>query len=203
MVRMTLRPISCATALLVLFASVGHAQTQSTDLGRNSPDFHVQVWGDTVADFNIRVRNYFELRSRLQTGLPALIVTGDPAEITLAQVALAQEIRVARGGARQGEFFTSTTSLEFKRVLLLTMNATTWAVIMGDNPGEFRHHINDSYPDGKPFSTVPGNILALLPQLPDDIQYRFLGRHLILYDLRADVILDRIPYAIQCADCDS
>lgn len=203
MVGMTLRPASCATALLVLFASVGQAQAQSTNLGSNPPDFHVQIWGDTVADFNARVRTYFELRGKLEEGLPALIVTGRPAEIRLAQFALARQVRVARRGARQGEFFTVTTSLEFKRVLLLTMNATTWAVIMDENPGELRHQINGSYPDGKPFSTVPGTILALLPQLPDDIQYRFLGRHLILYDLRANVILDRIPYAIQCADCES
>ena len=203
MLRMTLRPISCATALLVLFASVGHAQTKSTNPGRHTPGFYVQGWGDTVTDFNTRVRNYFELRGKLQTGLPAQAITDNPAAIRLAQFALAQEIRVARSGARQGEFFTLTTSVEFKRVLLLTMSATTWAVIMAENPGEFRHQINGSYPDGKPFSTVPGNILALLPQLPDDIQYRFLGRHLILYDLRANVILDRIPYAIQCADCDS
>jgi hypothetical protein len=203
MVKMTLRHTSLATALIVLFASGGSGQTQSANPGRITPDFHVQVWGDTVTDFNTRVRNYFELRSKLERGLPALTVTDDPAEIRLAQFALAKEIRVARSGAGQGEFFTLTMSVEFKRVLLLTMNAETWAAIMDDNPGEFRHQINGTYPDGKPFSTVPGTILALLPQLPDDIQFRFLGRHLILYDLRANVILDRIPYAVQCTDCDS
>jgi hypothetical protein len=56
--------------------------------------------------------------------------------------------------------------------------------------------------DGTPFSTVPGTILAALPTLPDGVEYRFLGRHLILFDVRAGVILDRIPYAIQCVDCD-
>lgn len=200
---MTLRPTSCATALLVLCASVGHAQTQPANPGRNTPDFYVQVWGDAVTDFNTRVRTYVELRGQLERGLPPLVVTDNPAEIRLAQFALAQEIRVARSGARQGEFFTLTTSTEFKRVLLLTMNARTWTAIMDENPGEFRHQINGSYPEGKTFSTVPGNILGLLPRLPDDIQYRFLGRHLILYDLRADVILDRIPYAIACTDCGS
>lgn len=34
-------------------------------------------------------------------------------------------------------------------------------------------------------------------QLPRDLQYRFLGRHLVLLDTRARVILDRIPYAIR------
>jgi hypothetical protein len=48
---------------------------------------------------------------------------------------------------------------------------------------------------------VPPHILAVLPRLPDDIEYRFLGRHLILLDTRANVILDRIPYAVQHVNC--
>ena len=107
---------------------------------------------------------------------------------------------MARAESKQGDIFTPAISVEFRKALLLEMNANTWAAIMDDNPGEFSHQINGSYPEGKPLSTVPPNILAVLPRLPDDIQYRFLGRHLILFDTRARVILDRIPYAIQCAD---
>ena len=44
--------------------------------------------------------------------------------------------------------------------------------------------------------------IAQLPELPDDIQYRFIGRHLILYDVRANTIIDRIPDAIRCTNCD-
>ena len=43
---------------------------------------------------------------------------------------------------------------------------------------------------------MPINILAALPKLPDDIEYRFLGRHLVLHDTRANMILDRIPCAV-------
>jgi hypothetical protein len=39
-------------------------------------------------------------------------------------------------------------------------------------------------------------LAALLPKLPDDIEYRFLGRHLVLHDTRANMILDRIPCAV-------
>ena len=202
MAKGTLRP-SLAIALLAVFVPSGvNAQTLPASPHPITADFHVQVWGDAVAEFNTRVLGYFELRSKLERGLPALTVTDDSAAIRRAQFALAEEIRVARRGARQGDLFTLTTSVEFKRVLLLTINAKTWAAIMDDNPGEFRHRINGTYPDGKTFSTVPGDILAALPPLPDDIQFRFLGRHLILYDLRANVILDRIPYAIHCTDCD-
>ena len=197
---MRLKHTSLAIAFLVLFSSAGTSQTSRTNTDRGTPDFSVQVWGYIGADFSTRVWNYSELRSKLEKGLPPLTVTDDPSEIRRAVHALAKRIRVARAGAKEGEIFTPTISVEFRRVLLLEMNANTWAAIMDDNPGEFSNQINDPYPEERPLSTVPPNVLAVLPRLPDDIQYRFVGRHLILLDTRASLILDRIRYAVKCAD---
>jgi hypothetical protein len=191
---------SFAIAFIVLFSSVGTSPTPATNQDRGTPDFRVQVWGDIVADFSARVWSYAQLRSNLEKGLPPLTVTDDPAEIRRTVSAFAERIRVARAGAQEGEIFTPTISVEFRQALLLEMNANTWEAIMDDNPGEFSNQINGTYPEDRPLSTVPPNILAVLPRLPDDIQYRFVGRHLILLDTRASVILDRIPYAISCAD---
>jgi hypothetical protein len=179
---------------------VGAPQTPTMNQDRGTPDFRVQVWGSIVADFNARVSSYAELRSKMEKGLPPLTVTDDPVEIRKAVHALAARIRVARAGAQQGEIFTPTISVEFRKVLLLEMNANTWAAIMDDQPGTFSNQISGTYPEERPLSTVPPNVLAVLPRLPDDIQYRFVGRHLILLDTRAGVILDRIPHAITCAN---
>jgi hypothetical protein len=138
----------------------------------------------------------------LQEDLPPLRVTEDVAEIRSVRRALARKIQEARHGAHEGDIFSPAISAEFKEVLAMEIDADAWAVIMDDNPGEFSHEINGIYPEGKPYSTVPGTILAVLPTLPDDVEYRFLGRHLILLDARANVILDRIPYAIRCLNCD-
>ena len=194
-----LRHLTLATALMVVFASLGYSQTPATNADLETPTFRVQIWGFIMADFSTRVLTYFELRRTLEEGLPPLKVTNDPGEFMRAELALARRIRVAREGDEQGEIFTQVISGEFKRILLLEMNASTWAAIMDDNPGEFSNLINGAYPKSKPHSTVPANIMARLPRLPKDIQYRFLGRHLILYDVRANVILDRIPYAIHLA----
>ena len=105
--------------------------------------------------------------------------------------------------AAEDVIFTAAIGAEFREVLRLEMDADTWAAIMDDNPGEFSNRINGTYPGRRPLSTVPPNILARLPRLPEDVQYRFVGRHLILLDTRANLILDRIPYAIRCADCDT
>ena len=199
---MTRCRVFLGAALVVVLASASIAQTLPMPQADPQPTFRLQVWGYIVADFSERVQNYFDLRSRLEEGLPPLRVTDDVAEIRRARRARAKAIQAARHDAREGDIFSPSISLEFKQVLALEMNAETWAVIMDDNPGEFRNEINGIYPDGKPYSTVPGTILTALPALPDDIEYRFLGRHLVLLDVRAGVILDRIPYAIRCVDCD-
>ena len=132
---MSLKHASLAITFLILFSSVSAPQTPTMSQDRGTPDFRVQVWGSVVADFRARVRSYTELRSKLEKGLPPLTVTDDPAEIRKSVHALAERIRVARAGAQQGEIFTQTISVEFRRILLLEMNANTWAAIMDDNGG--------------------------------------------------------------------
>ena len=194
-----LKQTSLAAALL-LCASAGYAQTPATDAARDTPDFRVQVWGNIAADFSARIETYLELRHTLEQGLPPLTVTDNPAEIGRAERALARRIRVARRGARQGELFTPDIRAVFRRVLLLETDARTRTAIMDENPGAFSTRINGTYSKERPLSTVPANILAVLPRLPDDIQYRFLGPDLVLHDTRANVILDRLPCAIRCTD---
>ena len=197
---MRLRQWSLAIVCIVMLGPVAYSQTPPADQGRDAPDFRVQVWGEIIAEFSARVSRYAELRSALEVGLPPFVVTDDPADIQRAQRALAREIRRVRAGATQGEFFTPAVSAEIRRMLSLAMTADTLAAIMEENPGEFSLPINGTYPTNRPLSTVPPNILALLPRLPDDIQYRFVGRYLVLHDARANVILDRLPCAIQCTD---
>ena len=199
---MKLKHTSLVLALIVSFAAAAYPQPSQPNQDSPTPDFRVQVWGYIMADFSNRVSEYFELRSELEKRLPPRTVTADASAIRRGIRALAREIRVARIGAKEGDIFTPAISVEFRRVLLLEMNPSTWQAIMDDNPGALSNQINGDYPEGEPLSTVPPNILVVLPRLPEDIQYRFLGRNLILLDTRASVILDRIPLAIQYAGAD-
>jgi hypothetical protein len=56
--------------------------------------------------------------------------------------------------------------------------------------------VNMRYPDDVPISTVPPEVLQTLPRLSEDMEYRFIGRHLILLDSHAHVVADFIPDAI-------
>ena len=47
-----------------------------------------------------------------------------------------------------------------------------------------------------PLPTMPAVLLQVLPTLPPQLEYRFIGRALILRDIDAALILDYLPDAI-------
>ena len=68
--------------------------------------------------------------------------------------------------------------------------------IMEDNPGKVKLQVNGRYPDGVPLTTMPPSVLAQLPRLPDDLEYRFIGDRLILLDVHAQLVVDFMDAAI-------
>lgn len=166
--------------------------------GLPTVDLKVEVVGTTIADFTAKMNAYAELRRALEEGLPPLTVTDKPSDIHRAELLLAERIRRARKSARRGDIFTEKVRRAFKQLLRPLSNAATCELIRDDNPGEFAWSVNGPYPKDKPLSTMPASMLNVLPRLPEDVWYRFLGRDLILHDSRANVILDRIDDAFQC-----
>jgi hypothetical protein len=196
---MKLRALVLAPVLACCLAAPGYAQVpQDSDIGVR---FEVLVIvKPAIARFEALVLSYFQLRTMLEHGLPARRVTDDPRDNLRAEHALAERIREARESAVIGDIFTPDTIVEFRTILLSVVKPMTLATIFDDNPGKFSHPVNGTYPKRRPLSTVPGSILAVLPVLPEGVEYRFLARDLILHDTRANVILDRIACAIECVE---
>ena len=195
---------SLFTVALLLLASVVSGQTRPTTSGcingtvsAEPPDAGVR------ADFCGRIAAYVTFRGGLQEHLPAVRVTNDVAQIRSAVHALATKIRSTPRRPKEGEIFTPRTAAEFRRRLLLVATADTCETIMDDNPGQLSRPVSRDYPEGKPRSTTPATVLAILPILPPDIEYRFVGRDLILLDTRANIVVDRIANAIRCGRCES
>ena len=44
--------------------------------------------------------------------------------------------------------------------------------------------------------TMPPELLAALPRLPPELEYRFIDRDLVLRDIDANLIIDFVPEAI-------
>jgi hypothetical protein len=56
--------------------------------------------------------------------------------------------------------------------------------------------VNDEYPKSIPLATVPPKLLAALPPLPHGLEYRFVGRRLILHDTLTNLVVDILENAI-------
>jgi len=150
-----------------------------------------------IADFLARVDKYVELRKKADDSAPPLKETKDPAKIKDAQQGLVERIGIARAGAKQGDIFTPEIAVYFKRLLRPeTKEPGTKAIMKEDKVGPVPFKINGPYPETQPLATAPVNILETLPKLPKDIDYRFVGKHLILHDMRANTIIDYMLNAI-------
>ena len=154
-------------------------------------DFHVAVRGFAEGDFQARLALYMELRHALEIGLPPLIVTDRVRDIHRAERLLAHRVRSVREPA-EGALFTPPIADEIRRALGQVLTNTSIAIIMDENPGDFPYRINGEYPKHQKLASMPGTALAILPVLPADVYYRFVGHYLILHDTRANIILDRM-----------
>lgn len=152
-----------------------------------------------VSDFEKRVSVYAKLRSGVQSDLPPLKTTDSPEKIALEQRNLADAIRAARRDARQGDIFTPPIAAEFRRLIALAIGADgkrIRASLHHAEPVQLRLHVNDSYPVNIPLQSTPPTLLANLPRLPRQIEYRFAGRDLILLDVKANLVIDLLEDAI-------
>jgi hypothetical protein len=50
--------------------------------------------------------------------------------------------------------------------------------------------VNYPYPETKELTQIPPTLLLKLPQLPKQVKYRFVGRHLLLVDTDNGLIVD-------------
>jgi hypothetical protein len=176
-------------ATLVLILALPHAYAP-----QQPP---VNADAQVLLDFKERVDKYVELRKKADDSAPPMKKTDDAAELRLAQQGLAERIGAARAPAKQGDIFTPEITARFRKLLRPeAKDPGTKAAIKDDNPGSMPFKVNGPYPSKEPLSTMPPNVLASLPPLPKDIEYRFVNKHLILRDVRANLIIDYIPNAI-------
>lgn len=154
-----------------------------------------------LADFKSRVDRYVELHNKLEKQVPPLKETKHPAEIQASQDALAAKIREARKAAQPGEIFTPEIKALLRRLMYPEVKgadgAETKKAIKDDSPKSIPLKVNAKYPEAAPLPTVPPNLLAALPKLPEELEYRIVNRDLILRDVHANIIVDFVPGAIQ------
>ena len=164
--------------------------------------------------FSNAVQAYVGLHQRADAALPRLPDRADPAKVTAHQKALAQAIRKSGPRPRQGHVFVPDIQPFFKRALAPELKgpgtAETREKVGEGNPEAAKGLPKDpdvkakdisvvpyaDYPVDAPVSTVPAPVLLRMPQLPKELEYRFVGKNLVLRDTVANIIVDVIPGAV-------
>lgn len=154
----------------------------------------------TVAEFGRRVESYINLRTEVTSAVLPFTVTADIGDIQRTVDKLAIGIRLSRADARRGDIFSPEIAALFRRLIRGSCR---------DQFGELLAVINEDWetplppavvhgrwPDGIPFPTMPPYLLAALPRLPPELEYRFINRDLVLRDIDANLIVDFVPEAI-------
>jgi hypothetical protein len=179
---------SASTVLVLALAAAGSALAQAKPA--------VNSDAQLLADFKARLDKYNEMRKKADDSAPPLKKTDDPAKIKDAQEGLGERIGAARAGAKQGDVFTPEISALIRRLVHPeTKDPDTKALLKEKKdqpkPGSVPlWKVGMPYPEKEPLATMPPDVLERLPKLPADMEYRFVGKHLILRDVRSNTIID-------------
>lgn len=177
-------------------AAAGPVTRKAEEAGKNVP-------AAILEDFKDRVDGYMDVRQRAAKRAPALKETDDPARIQAAQHGRADAIRALRAGAKAGDIFTPEIRHTFRQLLAPELEGEegreTKQVLRDDAPapGAVPLDVNATYPEGAPLPTVPATLLTNLPTLPKGLEYRIIGKDLVLLDSDANLIVDYIRNAIR------
>jgi hypothetical protein len=152
------------------------------------------------------VKAYLDLRKHLTKELPKLPDRATPEQIAAHKLRLREAIQRARADAKPGDILVASARPHLlKAVRAETRGApgkTAKNTIMKDNPkapgvpGDVKLRVNAPYPADAPVTTVPPDLLLRLPTLPQPLEFRFVGRALILRDAEAAIVLDYLPDAL-------
>jgi hypothetical protein len=116
---------------------------------------------------------------------------------------LAARIRVARADAKPGDIFTAEIRNKLRRLLAPELKGEDGqdakAVLKEDapSPASIPFKVHAKYPEGAPLPSLPANLLMNLPTIPEPLEYRIIGKHLVMLDTGANIIVDFMLNAIK------
>jgi hypothetical protein len=192
--------LAAAAALALALATCGASPMDAVLAAeRLAPQDVTNPDAEAVAEFMDRVTAYVAIHQKFEREAP----TPDdatPQQIDRTQRALAAKIQADRVGARRGDIFTPEMTAFVKRLLTRVFAAPDGrrlrSSIMDENVKFIALKVNQRYPDAIPLTSMPPKVLEALPELPEEMEYRFVGDQLILLDPHAHLIPDFIPAAL-------
>jgi len=165
--------------------------------GQDRQDPKINPDAAIIKDFQKRVEAYHKLRKTVEQKLSTLKQTESQATIQGHEAGIAAGIREARGSAKQGDIFSPQITGEFRRLIALAMQGGARTRVKESlksaEPVELALRVNESYPERAPLQSTPPTLLMNLPKLPEELEYRLVGRSLVLRCAKGNLIVDFIP----------
>ncbi len=189
---LTVRVVPAAVAAAyLLVASMCLAQNASANRGAR-------------LHFKKNVEAYLAVRHQVSAAVAELTVTGDPAKLQRGENGLADRLHAARKHARPGEIFSDDVGRLFRHDIREALRAPgiSRADILATNGWDASRipardiMVNARFPWNSGWD-VPACILEVLPPTPEVLEYRLVGRDLLLIDVGADLVVDVLRRAVE------
>jgi hypothetical protein len=155
-----------------------------------------------LAEFVGQVDEYARLHRSVARSLAPFRGGLDATEVWAREERLADTIRARRARAQRGDLFTARVTPVLVEIVQGFLSSPEGAAarqsIADANPVKETPltpvvlTVNGTYKHGASLATMPSALLMRLPYLPAEVEFRFVGRHLVLRDRSADIILDYI-----------
>ena len=153
-----------------------------------------------IEQFQDRIEQYMVVRRRLAIEIASPAANSSAVQITNASDALAAAIQRNQPKLRSGSFFEAPITTVFKRRVTGVVREANLVLVLSaiddDGPASGAPTVYRRFPTSSQLATMPPSLLAVLPPLPKELEYRIVGSFLVLRDIDAALILDYIPSAV-------
>ena len=153
-----------------------------------------------MKQFEDAIAKYMALRQRLRNEVPGPVKDSSSSQLNNASDALAASIQRARQGAQVGSIFNASIAAVIKRRIADVVRTEKLASVLADIDDEGgagpSPKVHLRLPVTAQMATMPPALLNVLPPLPQGLEYRIIGRDLVLRDVDASLIIDYIPVAV-------
>jgi hypothetical protein len=154
----------------------------------------------TLVGFENQAKAYSRLRESLEEKLPKLPKDATAEQIEAHKMTFQKEVQAARAEAKQGDIFTPAAAKLVRMIIKTEFSGKDGAelrkkVLEAETKG-VAVKVNVPYPDSKEQVEMPPALLLVLPQLPKQLRYRFVGTNLLLLDRENGLIVDYLTNAL-------
>ncbi len=183
------------TVIAVLATTLACARHPTTVREAPAPQAHQPADDEAFKKFEAATEAYVDLRRKLEETLPKLPAEASPTAMYERGLSLERLIVASRTGAREGDVFVAEIRPVVRRICREVLGGREGRELVEAIREEAEERrlaarVNVRYPDEVPFSSIPPQLLKMLPALPAELEYRFLGSDLILLDVDPRIIVD-------------